>query len=244
MEISIDSIESISLVTANEYNVAQINSIKNKEGALRQMSKEPTFALTYKGTYKTLMNNCGFTEDEAKNIETNYHKMYKVSDDWVANKIKLAEQQGYLDSAFGLRIRTPVIAKSVLGNSKTPNLALAESRSVGNAVSGQSYCMLTCRALNEFMERVYASEYKHDIMPVNIVHDAIYLMIRDNIHVVKWVNDNLMDCMSWQELNEIKHDKVKLSAELGLFYPDWSNEITLPNNINRKQIKEIVLKSK
>ena len=244
MEISIDSIESISLVTANEYNVAQINSIKNKEGAFRQMSKPVTFALTYSGTYKTLMNNCGFTEDEAKNIETNYHKMYKVSDDWVANKIKLAEQQGYLDSAFGLRIRTPVIAKSVLGNSKTPNLALAESRSVGNAVSGQSYCMLTCRALNEFMERVYASEYKHDIMPVNIVHDAIYLMIRDNIHVVKWVNDNLMDCMSWQELNEIKHDKVKLSAELGLFYPDWSNEITLPNNINRKQIKEIVLKSK
>lgn len=244
MEISIDSIESISLVTANEYNVAQINSISSKHKELRNKSKAPTFACTYGGTYLTLMNNCGFTEDEAKNIETNYHKMYKVSDDWVTNKIKLAEQQGYLDSAFGLRIRTPVIAKSVLGNSKTPNLALAESRSVGNAVSGQSYCMLTCRALNEFMERVYASEYKHDIMPVNIVHDAIYLMIRDNIHVVKWVNDNLMDCMSWQELNEIKHDKVKLSAELGLFYPDWSNEITLPNNINRKQIKEIVLKSK
>ena len=244
MEISIDSIESISLVTANEYNVAQINSIAIKHKELRNKSKAPTFALTYQGTWLTLMNNCGFTEDEAKNIETNYHEMYKVSDDWVANKIKLAEQQGYLDSAFGLRIRTPVIAKSVLGNSKTPNLALAESRSVGNAVSGQSYCMLTCRALNEFMERVYASEYKHDIMPVNIVHDALYLMIRDNIHVVKWVNDNLMDCMSWQELNEIKHDKVKLSAELGLFYPDWSNEITLPNNINRKQIKEIVLKSK
>ena len=43
MEISIDSIESISLVTANEYNVAQINSIKDKEGAFRQMSKAPTF---------------------------------------------------------------------------------------------------------------------------------------------------------------------------------------------------------
>ena len=43
MEIRIDSIESISLVTANEYNVAQINAIKNKEGAFRQMSKAPTF---------------------------------------------------------------------------------------------------------------------------------------------------------------------------------------------------------
>lgn len=244
MEISIDSIESISLVTANEYNVAQINSIKDKYPHLRQDSKAVTFAAQYGGTYITFMNNCGFDEATAKQIEANYHKLYEASDKWVADKIKLAEQQGYLDSAFGLRIRTPVIAKSVLGNSKTPNLALAESRSVANAVSGQSFCMLTCRALNEFMERVYASEYKHDIMPVNIVHDALYLMIRDSIHVVKWVNDNLMDCMSWQELNEIKHDKVKLSAELGLFYPDWSNEITLPNNINRKQIKEIVLKSK
>ena len=240
MEISIDSISEISLVTANEYNTQQINLIKDIYPHLRQKAKAPVFALQYSGTYQTLMDNCGFTKQEAIQIETNYHKTYKQSDEWVANKIKLAEQQGYLDSAFGLRIRTPVIAKSVLGNSKTPNLALAESRSVGNAVSGQSYCMLTCRALNEFMERVYASEYKHDIMPVNIVHDAIYLMIKDNVHVVKWVNDNLMDCMQWQELEEIKHDEVKLSAELGLFYPDWSKEITLPNNINRNQIKKII----
>ena len=46
MEISIDSIESISLVTANEYNVAQINSISSKYKELRNKSKAPTFALT------------------------------------------------------------------------------------------------------------------------------------------------------------------------------------------------------
>lgn len=46
MEISIDSIESISLVTANEYNVAQINSISSKHKELRNKSKAPTFALT------------------------------------------------------------------------------------------------------------------------------------------------------------------------------------------------------
>ena len=44
MEISIDSIESISLVTANEYNVAQINSISSKHKELRSKSKAPTFA--------------------------------------------------------------------------------------------------------------------------------------------------------------------------------------------------------
>ena len=44
MEISIDSIESMSLVTANEYNVAQINSISSKHKGLRNKSKAPTFA--------------------------------------------------------------------------------------------------------------------------------------------------------------------------------------------------------
>lgn len=46
MEISIDSIDSISLVTASEYNVAQINSISSKHKELRNKSKAPTFALT------------------------------------------------------------------------------------------------------------------------------------------------------------------------------------------------------
>lgn len=241
--VKIQNISNIREATISEYNVAQIEYIKKNYSKERSKSKPVTFALQYFGTEQTLVNNSGFTIEEATSIVANYKQLYKHSDDYKQMRLDEVAKIGYATVAFGLRVRTPVIAKSVLGNSKTPYIALAESRSVGNAMF-QSYCMLTCRALNEFMERVYASEYKHDIMPVNIVHDALYLMIRDNIHVVKWVNDNLMDCMSWQELNEIKHDKVKLSAELGLFYPDWSNEITLPNNINRKQIKEIVLKSK
>lgn len=248
MEISIDSLKLSPTTQVIEhdvqaYNVKRIKYIKDNFGPLRSKSKSITFALQYQGTANTLVNNSGFALEEAKAIVANYKDLYKESEEYTTERIAQAAEDGYVQVAFGLRIRTPVLAKSILGNSKTPNLATAEARTVGNALS-QSYCMLTNRALNEFMERVYASEYKHDIMPVNIVHDAIYLMIRDNIHVVKWVNDNLMDCMSWQELDEIKHDKVKLSAELGLFYPDWSNEITLPNNINRKQIKEIVLKSK
>lgn len=224
--------------------VESINSIKDKYPKLRQRSKAPSFALQYSGTKFTLMNNCGFSEQEAQQVEKGYHEMYKVSDEWVANKIKQAEQQGYLDTAFGLKIRTPVLAKSILGNSKTPYLAIAEARSVGNAVSGQSYGMLTNRALNEFMERVWKSEYSLDIFPVATIHDAIYLVIKDNINVVKWVNDNLAECMSWQELPELQHDKIKLTAELGLFYPNWANEITLPNKASRKQIKEIVISHK
>ena len=213
-----------------------INSIKDKYPEYRQKSKAPTFALTYQGTHQTLMNNCGFSEQEAKQIEASYHKLYVQSDKWLQDKLDLCSKQGYIDTAFGLRIRTPVVGKSVLGSSKTPQMAMAEARSVGNALSGQSYCQLTNRAVNEFMERVWASEYKYDIMPVCLIHDAIYLMIKNDVKIVEWVNTNLIECMAWQELPELQHDTVKLEAELDIYYPSWADAITLPNNANQEQI--------
>ena len=45
MEISIDSIESISLATISEYNVAQIEYIKKNYSKERSKSKPVTFAL-------------------------------------------------------------------------------------------------------------------------------------------------------------------------------------------------------
>lgn len=221
------------------YNVKRIKYIKDNYGPLRSKSKSITFALQYSGTANTLVNNSGFEMEEAIAIVNNYKDLYKESEEYTNGRIAQATKDGHVQIAFGLRLRTPVLAKSILGNNKTPYLATAEARTVGNALS-QSYGMLTCRALNEFMERVYASEYKHDIMPVNIVHDATYLMIRDNIHVVKWVNDNLIDCMSWQELDEIKHDKVKLPAELEVYYNGWHQPIVLPNRASRRQIKDVV----
>lgn len=214
-----------------------VNSIKKIYPQWRQSSKAPTFALTYQGTWSTLVKNCGFSPEVAKQIEASYHEMYVVSDNWVKEKLKQACKTGYVEVAFGLRVRTPLLAKSVLGNSKTMREAEAEGRTAGNAL-GQSYGLLNNRAVVEFMERVWASPYKYDIMPVALIHDAIYLVIKDDLEVVKWVNDNLIQCMSWQELPEIQHDKVKIGAELGLFHPNWSNEITLKNNMTADQISQ------
>lgn len=69
----------------------------------------------------------------------------------------------------------------------------------------------------------------------------MYLVIKDDIECVKWVNDALIEEMSWQELPEIYHPDVKLGAELDLF-PNWSNPITLPNNASESEIEAIVAK--
>lgn len=226
-------------IPQNQYIAKQINRVKSEYPTLRQSAKAPVFALQYAGTWATLVKNCGFSETQAKQIEANYHELYKESDDWAKQKLDLCCKQGYIDVAFGLRIRTPLLAKSVLDNSKTLREAQAEARSVGNAISGQSYGLLNNRAAIAFMNRVWASEFKYDIFLVALVHDAVYAIMRDNVRVVEWVNRVLIEEMSWQELPEIQHPDVKLGAELDIFYPDWSKPITLPNNATRSEIRTI-----
>ena len=224
-------------------SVESINSIKHKYPELRQLSKAPSFALTYGGTFHTLMKNCGFPEQVAISIEDNFHNLYKESGEWLDEKIAECCRDGYTTVAFGLRIRTPLLAKSYLNTSATANESNAEARSVGNAISGQSYGLLNNRAAVSFMHKVWESEYKYSIMPVSLIHDAIYLMIKDDINVVKWVNDNLIEEMRWQELPEIQHDEVKLEAELDIYYPAWHNAITLANDISVDEIKDTVKKA-
>ncbi len=218
--------------------VKSINTIKKLHEDIRSDSKAPTFALTFQGTYHTLMKNCGFSKEEAQRIENNYLDMYKVSVDWVQAKLKQASIDGYVTLAFGVRLRTPLLKQVVWASSSMPYEASAEGRSAGNAVSGQSYGQLNNRAANEFMKRVRNSPYKYDIKISALIHDAVYLLIRNELGIVKWVNDNLTDCMSWQELPELAHDKVKLNAELDLF-PDWSKPVTLPNHATKSEILNI-----
>ena len=215
--------------------VLSINSIADVYPDFRQDSKAPTFALTYQGTYHTLMANCGFSEEKAKTVEQRYHELYWVSDEWVNDKLAQASRDGYITGAFGLRIRTPLIKKVVWGTSKTPYEAKAEGRTAGNAL-GQSWCLLNNRAANEFMERVWNSPYAELIKPCAQIHDAQYYLVPDDIEIVKWVNDNLVECVQWQDHPDIYHDEVKLGGELSVFYPSWANDISIKNGASVEDI--------
>jgi len=220
--------------------VTSINSIGSKYKKLRQRSKGPTFALTYGGTAYALVNQCGIPPDEAESIETAYHELYKVSDDWVKAKLQQAASDGHVTGAFGLKLRTPILARTIANKSSTPKEAQAEGRTAGNML-GQSYCMLTGRAANEFMARVWESRYRYDIRPIAQIHDAIYLVVRDQVGIVKWVNNNLIECMEWQDLPELQHDEVKLGAELELYYKTWADPINIKNGASKQEIMSACL---
>jgi DNA polymerase-1 len=203
---------------------------------VRAKSKNPTFALTYQGTWHTLVNTLGFSKTDARIIEANYHELYKVSDAWVQARLDEASRDGYVTVAFGLRLRTPLLGRTYRGKASTPYEAEAEGRTAGNAL-GQSYGLLTNRSMNEFMQKVWQSRYKYDIRPCAMIHDANYVLIKDDIEVVEWANRELIKSMEWQELPELQHDTVKLGAALDIFYPTWADECTLPNYATEEEIR-------
>jgi len=104
---------------------------------------------------------------------------------------------------------------------------------------GQSYGLLNNRAAVEFMQKVWKSKYAHYILPIGLIHDAIYLLVKDDVATVEWVNNELIKSMQWQELPEISHDFVKLGAELDIFWPSWANPITIPNNADQATIYKL-----
>lgn len=219
--------------------VESINSIQKKYGELRSESKAPTFALTYQGTYITLMANCGFSEAKAKSVEKNYHGLYVVSDQWIAAKLDQASKDGYITTAFGLRVRTPLLHQVIRGNSRTPFEAEAEGRTAGNAL-GQGWCLLNSRAASEFMGKVRDSEYRLDIRPCAQIHDASYYLIRDDIDAVMYTNEHLVKAVKWQDHPDIYHPDVGLGGDLSLFWPHWGKEAEIPNEASEEEIRHII----
>lgn len=217
-----------------------INSIEDRYPDLRQLSKGPTFALTYMGTWKTLVKNFGLTIEEAKQIEDNYHQLYQVADQWVMSQLRKAQKTGYVELAFGLRLRTPILPKVVLHDLRTlPQEAHKEMKTAGNAL-GQSYGLLNTHAANLFMQRVWDSPFREIVLPTVQIHDSQYYMIENSMRCLKWVNTNLIECMEWNELAPIQHPIVKLGAKLEVFYPDWGSGIKIPNRASSEQIRNVL----
>lgn len=213
-----------------------LNDIKELYPELRQESKAPTFALNYNGTYITLMNNCGFTETKARAIEAGHKTLYHVLHSWSADNKTTMVKQGYIECAFGLKVRTPLLAKSMLGDKSM--LLEAEFRGANNAKT-QSWGLLTTRAGTEFKERLDVSDERFNVVNTNFIHDALYGLVRKNINSIKWVNKHLIECMQWQDHPTIKSDEIKLTAELDIGN-GWDKMYTLKNNASDSDIQDIL----
>lgn len=186
----------------------------------------------------TMVSNLGWSPEKSKGVEANYHSMYVESDQWKENRLEEAQNLGYATVAFGLRVRCPLLAKSLGLKNNPPNEVLAEARTLGNAM-GQSYGMLNNRTLFKVIEHSEKDGLSESILPSCLIHDASYWMVKRDISVVKKLNDYLSEEMNWAGLPEIQHPQVGLGGNLGIFYPSWAYEIELPNFATEAEIEAI-----
>ena len=222
-------------------NVHSINSIQTKYPELRRRSKGPTFALQYMGTAYTLHKRTGFSMDQAIKIENAFHELYKVSQEFNEQNKQFMEEHGYVECAFGLKLRTPIISQCVLGNSKTPHEADKEARSANNAIT-QSWGMLLNRAMNATNRRIEEAGYGTDILPCNMIHDAGYFLVRHDAKCIKFLNDVLIKEMEWNDDDAIRSEEVPMKASLEIG-KSWDTLVPLNNNAPLKEIHEIFTRS-
>lgn len=175
-------------------------------------------------------------------VEARYQELYQVSIKWVQEKLDQASIDGYITAAFGLRVRTPLLKQVIRGTSKTPYEAEAEGRSAGNAL-GQSWCLLNSRASAEFMGGVRKSEQRLNIRPCAHIHDAQYMLVKDNIDAVMYTNEHLVKAVQWQDDPAIWHDEVKIGGELSIFWPTWGQEIGIPIGASEDEIRTCISKA-
>jgi DNA polymerase-1 len=72
------------------------------------------------------------------------------------------------------------------------------------------------------------------------VHDSQYYMVRNTLNCLKWVNDNLIECMEWNQLAPIQHPDVKLGATLELYHKSWAEKLSIPNRATKAQIRNTI----
>lgn len=225
-------------ITKQEYLVGIINSIADKYPDLRTQSKAPTFALTFLGTWHTLHKRGGFSVEQAKHIEAAYHELYKVSGEFTETNKQFMIEHGYVECAFGLKLRTPIISQCILGISNTPYEAEAEVRSANNAIT-QSWGMLLNRAMIATNHKIEEAGYGTDILPCNMIHDAGYFLVRDTPEHIKFLNDTLISEMQWNNDDLIRSTDVPMAASLELGR-SWDKLTTLKNNATIGEITDVI----
>ena len=222
-------------------DVASINSIEHKYPELRRRSKGPTFALQYMGTAYTLHKRTGFPMDQAIKIEQAFHDLYKVSKEFNEKNREFMEIHGYVECAFGLKLKTPIISQCILGTSRTPYEADKEARSANNAIT-QSWGMLLNRAMNATNQRIEDAGYSKDILPCNMIHDAGYFMVKNDPKYIKFLNDVLIEEMEWNDDDAIRSTDVPMKASLEIG-KSWDTLVPLNNNATLKEIHEVFTRS-
>jgi len=165
--------------------------------------------------------------EKAYKIVDGYKEMYSTMIKWNESNKKQMQEKGYVEGCWYHRVYTPLINMSIINARITPSQVKSEFRSANNAIT-QSYGMLTTISGSRFQEILFNSKYRYDVLLINQIHDAIYLLIKNDIKVINWVNKTLIETMCIMDEPRLINAPVKLESELDIGI-SWDKQYTIPN---------------
>ncbi len=190
--------------------------------SIRQRSKGPTFGLSYGAFPPKVASSIKCTLEEVETIFNRYHnELYKDITAYREQVLNYAKQHGYVHLGLGCRLYTDDPEKDI--------------RTLANATV-QFWSILTLLAINELHYLIDKLGYQKDIRVVSTIYDSIYLEVKSNPVIIKWLNDTLIKLMTAIYLpKEVVHNEAE--GEIGT---SWADLHELPNNASTEQIEQIL----
>ena len=185
---------------------------------LRQKGKAVTFKLAYQGLADADRGGV-ITEEMYQNYHTNlYPGVRKYIDEYV---LPTARANDKLHLGLGFYITTDNPDK--------------DYRTLHNATI-QFWSILSILAINELHRRIDANGLHNDIKVISSIYDSIYIECTADPTIIKWANDNLIECMVKDFMPDQAIPNVS-EAEIGL---NWAELHAVPNNATIDEISTIL----
>ncbi|BCS54092.1 DNA polymerase [Geobacter sp. SVR] len=208
------------------------NDVKDKHPDERQIAKMCQFLSVYGGQADALSAGAGISVEMAQGILDTYFETYAGVRDFLDKTQAFVDLNGYSQSLLGRRNRHLNVPYLVKRRETVGELTQDESmvyekelRVAKNAtiqsVSSDGLLIAACNLQDEI------EEYDHPIKIINVIHDAIYCLIKEEFlqegkdiilrHLTTLPLD-LIDPLSGKKV--IPHIRMEASAEWGY---DWSS---------------------
>lgn len=228
-----DEIEAILPREANEEIYTYIKryhkEIENGNKALkkiRQKSKSCSFALAYLCFPPKLAKTAKISLEKAEEIHKAYHtSLYPKVSLLANNTVSEAKSKGYRHYGLGFKMY-----------SSNPD---KDNRTLHNC-NGQFWSILTLLTINKLHKLIDKNNLQDDVKVISTIYDSIYLLVKDNIATIKWVNDTVIPIM----LTDFIEDQVvKNEASFDIGY-NWSSLVAISNNATGIEIAKARNKAK
>lgn len=194
--------------------------------AIRQRSKPCTFLLSYGGFPKKLASQAKMPIEQAEQIFNRYHnELYPEVSAMRDKVLDSAVQNGRIHLGLGCFM-----------NTSNPD---KEIRTLFNACS-QFWSLLTLFTVNKMNHLIQEKNLQDDVQIVSTIYDSIYIHVKKDIPLIKWVNDTIIPILTTDFITDtIVHNEA--TGEVGF---NWYDTVPIANGASPEEIDQAIEKAK